>query len=797
MPKSAKAARFPVKNVRQTLQTVRTALRTVVSNVPAAVTHLTGRPLPDKERIRRIGTGLLAALAAFFLANAALPDQIHPFGIALLCAASSPDHALAAAAGLFLASPFYGAATLTYALLAALLYLLRRTFTAARFDESLRLRVVECAAANAVAGTARIVSRSEEPFHAYIAFLACLLFSVIACLAFTVILDGKTARRTPAVLQHAAAFAVLAACTAAFRGFALAGIDLSLAFAALASLVTAAESGFVYASVAGFACALACSSAQFGPALGLAAFAAGLVMTARLGASLAAFGLAFFACGAYTAGLFPTLRALPSVTLAVLLFFPACAFLPDALRLSKTASPRRKDPPPADDRTRKDLVKAFFTVSDVFDKLARADRRPTRTDVAYVLDKAFGETCAACALGEMCYAKRHTDRKALVGTLEPLLFSRDVTIDDFGKDMREKCIRPDALCEAVGRYYRDTVDRRLSDDRTALLASSFASQARLLENVGELETERAARDTAFENRLAAALRKAGIAFSAVTVTDNRAKHASVTGVDPAKIPYSGTSLARFISAECGVRITPPCFGVGENAGTLTFERDAVLSFEYAHKSGRKQGEEINGDTVRFFRTDGRYFYALLCDGMGSGPEAAAASRLAALFLETVLATGMKKALALEMLGETLLARGGECFSTVDLLEADLLTGACTFLKAGAAPTYILRGDRLFKIESVTPPVGVLPSFTAESTRFDLEKGDLVLFVSDGVTQGDDDPAFFAEVAKTVDRRDPVAAAEAVYGKVLGRGALTDDTTVSALVVGDASSRASGALRTAS
>lgn len=72
----------------------------------------------------------------------------------------------------------------------------------------------------------------------------------------------------------------------------------------------------------------------------------------------------------------------------------------------------------------------------------------------------------------------------------------------------------------------------------------------------------------------------------------------------------------------------------------------------------------------------------------------------------MLAAGTKKSVILELLNTVLLSQSGENFSTVDLLETDLLTGRCSFVKAGAAPTYIFREGKLYKIFSATPPVGI-------------------------------------------------------------------------------------------
>ena len=215
---------------------------------------------------------------------------------------------------------------------------------------------------------------------------------------------------------------------------------------------------------------------------------------------------------------------------------------------------------------------------------------------------------------------------------------------------------------------------------------------------------------------------------------------------------------------------------------LSFERAPVISVEYAQAGEPKSGAEVSGDTVNFLNGENGSFYAVLCDGMGSGVGAATASRLSSLFLEKMLAAGTKKSVILELLNTVLLSQNGENFSTVDLLEADLLTGRCSFVKAGAAPTYILRSGKLYKIFSATPPVGILSSFSAESTRFDVEPGDLILMLSDGVVQNGEDGAWLAELIRLDKTGDPAMLAARILDKARETGAGSDDISVAVIRV---------------
>ncbi|MBQ8759780.1 MAG: SpoIIE family protein phosphatase, partial [Clostridia bacterium] len=175
-----------------------------------------------------------------------------------------------------------------------------------------------------------------------------------------------------------------------------------------------------------------------------------------------------------------------------------------------------------------------------------------------------------------------------------------------------------------------------------------------------------------------------------------------------------------------------------------------------------------------------YFRALICDGMGSGRDAALSSRLASLFLEKMLATDTDKGIILELLGNALMSRSGESFSSVDLFEADLLTGKAEFVKAGAAPTYILRKSKIFKIFSATPPVGIITGFTTEITRFTLEPEDVIVMVSDGAVPNNEDSSFIAELIKTDTSKDSSAIAAEIAERCESRDDICDDVSICVL-----------------
>lgn len=108
---------------------------------------------------------------------------------------------------------------------------------------------------------------------------------------------------------------------------------------------------------------------------------------------------------------------------------------------------------------------------------------------------------------------------------------------------------------------------------------------------------------------------------------------------------------------------------------------------------KKDGETVSGDAGTYFKRSDGTLYVLLCDGMGSGPQANRESTLALRLLEQFLQAGVDTEHALVTLSSALALRGEEAggFTTIDLLQVDLFSGDGVVFKLGAAPTYVRKG----------------------------------------------------------------------------------------------------------
>jgi len=192
-----------------------------------------------------------------------------------------------------------------------------------------------------------------------------------------------------------------------------------------------------------------------------------------------------------------------------------------------------------------------------------------------------------------------------------------------------------------------------------------------------------------------------------------------------------------------------------------------------------------GDSVDFYRLPDNRFVMALSDGMGSGQAAARESRATLDLLKEFLSAGFDKQTALELINSALLLKSAEeSFATIDLSMISLTTGSCEFVKIGSATSFIKHLTYAEAIYSTSLPAGILTSIDAELATRNLEDGDLVILMSDGVLESDHRRAISEEwvfnfLNENDDILDPQIMADKILAEALKNcgGKPRDDMTV--------------------
>ena len=220
------------------------------------------------------------------------------------------------------------------------------------------------------------------------------------------------------------------------------------------------------------------------------------------------------------------------------------------------------------------------------------------------------------------------------------------------------------------------------------------------------------------------------------VTEDGRYEIHVTTKAPKGQCVTTKELAKVISECCGRNMI-----LGKEERTVLSSDYCTITCVEGPKFHTLQGvakigkgcRKISGDNFSLIDLPCGKQGVILSDGMGAGEVASRESTMVVELLEELLNAGFPKETALQMLNTALVMGREEVrFSTIDMSVFDLYSGKCEIMKAGASSTFIKRADRVDCIRSTSLPIGVLSHLELDEQKLELEDGDVVIMVTDGV-----------------------------------------------------------------
>lgn len=615
--------------------------------------------------------------------------------------------------------------------------------------------------------------------------------------------DGR--RRVPArwELRRAGALALAFTGVYAMRGSTFFGFEVAFLVAAFLTMAAAERWGATTGGIAGLVLGAA-AGLSHSPALGAAGLAAGALAGLSPTAAVAAGGIVAAGISIVSDGFGALGGAVPLAAIAATTAVPAVKLgftarvesffgfkagaRSDAVSLDYTFERER-----ADEALRRasGLADAYEAMSKTFFDLSRHLRRPELNETAQLVRDACMGRCGACPQNKACLVDdRDSVEDALAHVTLELHANGRVGADAVPEWLAARCWHMPRILDDINETYAKIAWERIRNDKTEVFAIDYEGTARLLHDMCDRLRADCAPDPEATDRLRRRLRYMDIDADAVAVSGGRIKRVLAAGVDLSGVRMGADDLRRALSNVVGMPLTPPTFTIEGDRVDMSavslplFTARCAVRTRASERGAEGEGGDdanINGDTASYFSSDDGRTYCLLSDGMGTGREAALTSRVCALYLERMLVGGARTSVALELLASFLRCRCSECSATVDLCELDLRSGIASFVKSGAAPSFLVRGGSVFRIQSKTAPIGILRALDAEKTELALQDGDLIVMVSDGVAVSYDDTAMqdAALVCMLADLP-PRATPEEVADAVIAWARSADDKSVLAV-----------------
>ena len=579
--------------------------------------------------------------------------------------------------------------------------------------------------------------------HAFFALLFYLLSSGV----LTFLLAGafeKTPYRTLSYKIGQATLAVLVVFSA--NSFSFFGFSASLTLATLFVFLLAKKEHPLFCALAGLFLGLACQR-SLAPVPAITGAVCALLSklnrrTAPWIALLSGFAFAFYATGSNA-----LLYTLPDMICGLLLYIPINAYL-EKRTVEKAHRSIAKEGEGTDDP----FVPALTTLSEKLSSLSGVLHLPDAHRACHLCQKGVEEICGDCGAG--CFSSE----KGLARLSDTLFETGRLLFDKPPEGLSSGCTRYEKLCNKVNEDYARYMEELSQKDPAGCYAQCYQSVARLIADREKRATEESGENEEYGKRFQRALDLMRISCTKASVMGKRELYFKAEGVNLSDLSRGAMDLKSYFERECGIPLSLPRLVFTERERALCFARRTAFCLAHGSARQKKEGEEYCGDTLLTF-TRSSYGYFLLCDGMGSGMDAALSSGIACCFIEQLSLGGASLETALKTVNDFLLGQKNECSTTVDLLRIDLYDGSCDFIKSGTCPSIVLRGGNVFKIASASMPQGATREMSCERISLNLRAGDRIIMASDGVASDIEGSVWLKDLLAGRLKNDPQGLAE--------------------------------------
>lgn len=437
-------------------------------------------------------------------------------------------------------------------------------------------------------------------------------------------------------------------------------------------------------------------------------------------------------------------------------------------------------------------AKSFSGLSQIFSQMNSYKSSFEPEEMGRMQQEITGKICMSCNQCAICWQEETSPMYELFYRLIHSIEQRGMAEEEVQMQLADYCPYSDSIIEeAVGVFEKAKLNmawyNRLLENR-GVIAQQLDAMAGIMEDCAKEYIDVSQSEGHLLNAVKFRLKERGIVFQDIHLYRRRNGRLSLQITASSKwgncIPVK--EVSRAISQGLKREMIPGKFVrtlIGKEESFLTFEEDTLFHTLHGVARLTKDHAQISGDSFSFMELEGGECVMALSDGMGSGISACKESEMVIELIEKFLETGFQKETATRMMNSAMVIQGEEgMFSTVDMANLDLYSGKCEFYKIGASTTFIKRGEEVECISSASLPAGIFHQLDIETSSRQLESGDFVVLVTDGVMDYLHVPApeeTLREIIETIQTKNPGQLAKQVLERILlfTAGKVPDDMTV--------------------
>lgn len=434
----------------------------------------------------------------------------------------------------------------------------------------------------------------------------------------------------------------------------------------------------------------------------------------------------------------------------------------------------------------------FKALSDSFTQIDEWNKEvDEEKEFDYFLSNVTGKTCQSCHKKDRCWVQNfHTTYEGMKDLAAELSYNDRVVSTQTEKEWKH-CHRfsrvVDAISQELTFYQADQKLKKQVKESRKLVAEQLRGVSEVMDEFAkEIQKERKNHHMQ-EEQILEAITDFGLQLQSVEIYNLEKGNIDID----ISLPYFKGG------GECEKLIAPMLSDIlGETIVVASEDTESqpglcfanfrstqkfVVTTGVAHAA--KGGGLISGDSYSLMELGAGKYAMAISDGMGNGERAKMESSETLELLQKILLSGIDEKVAIKSINSILSLRTtDEIFSTLDLALIDLHDAKAKFLKVCSTPSFIKRGDRVFKIESSNLPIGFMDGVDVEVVSEQLKAEDLLIMMSDGILEGpknvENVEFWMKRKIKDLKTDKPQEVADLILEEVIRtRGDISDDMTV--------------------
>ena len=392
------------------------------------------------------------------------------------------------------------------------------------------------------------------------------------------------------------------------------------------------------------------------------------------------------------------------------------------------------------------MVDLFHSLSQTFKETINDVDSSSNIEVYSLIDGVINNTCTNCSNHEQCWKENYYTTYHKVFNLIGLMESNLGNEDRFKNEIEEFCIEEEKLIlklkEAYELFIHNQIWNRKLNEQRLLVADQLKGIGYIIEKISKDMYTNPIFNEELEQILLKELKNLRVGVEDITVAELEKDNIEIL-VDfnnGYNINENIDRVRGIISNSLGYPLSSNYIYSNDKNRNKSFNLIRSNTFQSLTKVCSTSNSEgyISGDNYTFGEADNISFVAI-SDGMGIGKKANVESSTAINLLEKLMEANLDKEMTIKTINSVLRTKSNdEIFTTMDMGFVDLYSGKLQMIKAGSPATFIKKKDRVEVVNSQCLPIGILKDIDFKIYEENLEDGDLIIMMSDGVLDSNRD-----------------------------------------------------------